>query len=370
MVAHHLVERHLVRAVARGAPLAALIADRAHGVALDAGDLHETRDRMQVVRDCVLPISAAFSTWPFEPPSAAESPAAAIEQATPTSPWQPFPRPDRGVALVQQSDRAGRQQERARRLVARSSYQLRVVMQHGWNYAALLVGRCGDDLSAAHFPRDAATPGLTHSIGSTGRAAPGIERALSAARARQLEIPGHARRGDRAARNPASRSKCARAAHRSRVRAQRALVDAPSVRRAKPALSPLHQRSRHSRRATAGRPPCPRRSRARPRPRAARRRRPIEYISSVRRRRHSHRRREAPCRWSVRQHLSGGTAGSSARRSDFGRPSRRRRTAFHGLRARVGSMTAGSIPEGSLPSRPSSTARSVQWPRPVSASEP
>ncbi|MND00268.1 hypothetical protein D3C83_188180 [compost metagenome] len=36
-----------------------------------------------------MPISAAFSICSLVPPSAAASPAAAIEQATPISPWQP-----------------------------------------------------------------------------------------------------------------------------------------------------------------------------------------------------------------------------------------------------------------------------------------
>ena len=40
-----------------------------------------------------MPISAAFSIWPGVPPSAAVRPAAAIEQATPTSPWQPTSAP-------------------------------------------------------------------------------------------------------------------------------------------------------------------------------------------------------------------------------------------------------------------------------------
>lgn len=36
-----------------------------------------------------MPISAAFSICALVPPMTAHSPAAAIEQATPTSPWQP-----------------------------------------------------------------------------------------------------------------------------------------------------------------------------------------------------------------------------------------------------------------------------------------
>ena len=41
-----------------------------------------------------MPISAAFSIWALVPPSAAARPAAAMEQATPTSPWQPTSAPE------------------------------------------------------------------------------------------------------------------------------------------------------------------------------------------------------------------------------------------------------------------------------------
>ena len=41
-----------------------------------------------------MPISAAFSTCALVPPRAATSPPAAIEQATPTSPWQPTSAPE------------------------------------------------------------------------------------------------------------------------------------------------------------------------------------------------------------------------------------------------------------------------------------
>ena len=41
-----------------------------------------------------MPISAAFSICSFVPLRAATSPAAAIEQATPTSPWQPISAPE------------------------------------------------------------------------------------------------------------------------------------------------------------------------------------------------------------------------------------------------------------------------------------
>ena len=44
-------------------------------------------------RLCSIAISAAFSTCAGLPPSTSASPAAAIEQADPTSPWQPTSAP-------------------------------------------------------------------------------------------------------------------------------------------------------------------------------------------------------------------------------------------------------------------------------------
>jgi hypothetical protein len=41
-------------------------------------------------RLCSMPISAAFSTCSGVPPSASARPTAAMEQADPTSPWQPI----------------------------------------------------------------------------------------------------------------------------------------------------------------------------------------------------------------------------------------------------------------------------------------
>ena len=45
-------------------------------------------------RLCSMPISAAFSTCPGVPPSTSVRAAAAIEQAEPTSPWQPTSAPE------------------------------------------------------------------------------------------------------------------------------------------------------------------------------------------------------------------------------------------------------------------------------------
>jgi len=41
-----------------------------------------------------MPISAAFSTWAGVPPRYSARAPAAIEQATPTSPWQPTSAPE------------------------------------------------------------------------------------------------------------------------------------------------------------------------------------------------------------------------------------------------------------------------------------
>src|SRR5712671_4021343 len=46
-----------------------------------------------IPRLCSIPISAAHSTCSFEPPCAATNPPAAIEHATPTSPWHPTSAP-------------------------------------------------------------------------------------------------------------------------------------------------------------------------------------------------------------------------------------------------------------------------------------
>jgi 5'-nucleotidase len=91
-----LVERDLVLAVAAQAMREALIAFTApialrsmQGICTRPPIGSQVRPRL-----CSMPISAAFSTWYRRPPSAAVRPAAAIEQATPTSPWQPTSAPE------------------------------------------------------------------------------------------------------------------------------------------------------------------------------------------------------------------------------------------------------------------------------------
>ena len=93
----HLIERHLVRAVA--AHRQARRVDglhRAHRVALDAGDLHQARDRVAGQPEVVLhaDLGGVLDLLVACRASAATSPAAAMEQATPTSPWQPISAPE------------------------------------------------------------------------------------------------------------------------------------------------------------------------------------------------------------------------------------------------------------------------------------
>ena len=62
-------------------------AGRGMGIAFDAGDLHRPATGSQVrPRWCSNPISAAYSIWWGLPPSNCAAPAAAMAQATPTSP--------------------------------------------------------------------------------------------------------------------------------------------------------------------------------------------------------------------------------------------------------------------------------------------
>ena len=59
-----------------------------------------------------MPISAAFSTCSGVPPITAASAPAAMEQATPTSPWQPTSAPGkRCVDLVDDADGARSEQK-------------------------------------------------------------------------------------------------------------------------------------------------------------------------------------------------------------------------------------------------------------------
>lgn len=59
-----------------------------------------------------MPISAAFSTWWGVPPRYSASAAAAMEQATPTSPWQPTSAPEmEAFFLVQDGDATRGEQE-------------------------------------------------------------------------------------------------------------------------------------------------------------------------------------------------------------------------------------------------------------------
>ena len=68
--------------------------DRAHGVALDTGNLHQAADRVAGHAEVVFHADlGGVLDSSLLPPIAATSPPAAIEQATPTSPWQPTSAP-------------------------------------------------------------------------------------------------------------------------------------------------------------------------------------------------------------------------------------------------------------------------------------
>ena len=97
-------------------------------------------------RLCSMPISAAFSTCSTVPPSAAARPPAAMEQATPTSPWQPTSAPDSGRCAVQAPP--GGQQEGAHALAVRAGNEAVVIVQHGRDDAGRAVGRRRDHAAA------------------------------------------------------------------------------------------------------------------------------------------------------------------------------------------------------------------------------
>src|SRR5690348_1092491 len=68
---------------------------RAHRVAFDAGNLHQAADRIAGQAEVVFHADlGGVLDLASEPPSTAVKPPAAIEQATPTSPWQPTSAPE------------------------------------------------------------------------------------------------------------------------------------------------------------------------------------------------------------------------------------------------------------------------------------
>ena len=71
------------------AVLAAMALRSMHGICTNPPTGSQVRPKL-----CSMPISAAFSTCSGVPPTTAASPAAAIEQAEPTSPWQPTSAPE------------------------------------------------------------------------------------------------------------------------------------------------------------------------------------------------------------------------------------------------------------------------------------
>ena len=77
-----------------------------------------------------MPISAAFSTCSGVPPRTSASPAAAIEQAEPTSPWQPTSAPEmEAFSLNSMPDRGGGEQEPHHTVVGVGADEVPVVVQ-------------------------------------------------------------------------------------------------------------------------------------------------------------------------------------------------------------------------------------------------
>ena len=98
-----------------------------HGICTRPPTGSQVRPRL-----CSTPISAAFSTCSGVPPSTSASPAAAIEQAEPTSPWQPTSAPEiEAFSLNSDADRAGREQEPDHAVVVGTGHEPHVVVQHG-----------------------------------------------------------------------------------------------------------------------------------------------------------------------------------------------------------------------------------------------
>ncbi len=82
-----------------------------HGICTSPPTGSQVRPRL-----CSIAISAAFSTCSGVPPSTSASPPAAIEQAEPTSPWQPTSAPEiEAFSLYSDADRARGEQEARRR---------------------------------------------------------------------------------------------------------------------------------------------------------------------------------------------------------------------------------------------------------------
>src|SRR5207244_3708367 len=115
-------------------------------------------------RLCSMPISAAFSTCSGVPPSTSASAPAAIEQATPTSPWHPTSAPERvQVHPVQDrrrvtQGRLGRRRQLSMQL-GRAPAQLDPTRQHAFAAAAA-------PHAVLHRLPDARQPGVRLGLGT------------------------------------------------------------------------------------------------------------------------------------------------------------------------------------------------------------
>ena len=124
--------------------------DGAEGVALDAGNLDQAADRVAGHAEMVLHADLGGVLDLLV--AAAErggKPAAAIEQATPTSPWQPTSAPEIEAFLLYSTPIAAAVSRKRRMPASRRARAIvAVIAQHRGNDAGRAVGRRGHDAAA------------------------------------------------------------------------------------------------------------------------------------------------------------------------------------------------------------------------------
>src|SRR5690606_34237137 len=149
--ADHLVQRDLVLAVAaHGHAHGVDRLDRAHRVALDAGNLHQAADRVagqaQVVLHAdlggVLDLAGAGAERRGQPGGGHRTGHADLALAADLGAG------DRGILLVEDADRRGGEQEVEHALLVAAGAEAVVVVQHRRDDAGRAVGRGGDHASA------------------------------------------------------------------------------------------------------------------------------------------------------------------------------------------------------------------------------
>src|SRR5690606_26845952 len=146
-----LVQRHLVLAVAAHGHAGGIDGlDRAHRVALDAGDLHRAADRVAGQAEVVLPadfggvldLAGAAAEGGHQAAGGHRAGHADLALATDLGAG------DRGVLLVEDADGGGGEQEVEDALLAGAGAEAVVVMQHRRDDAGGAIGGRGDDAAA------------------------------------------------------------------------------------------------------------------------------------------------------------------------------------------------------------------------------